>query len=1000
MPQATDETPLIPPATGEARSQHVTENTLPVQTSGAPAPLPPTTSERYDILSELGHGGMGVVYRARDRSLGREVALKVLRVAGTPDADAIGRFQREARAAAALDHPNIVRVHDVGTLANGAPFYTMELIHGEDLAAAVEHGSLPTRAAVEAIRQVALALLHAHQKGIFHRDVKPQNVFLRRTAELQGTAPDTATIVTPSRDGAREGEVHALLLDFGLAKLAQQGLSADASPRTLTLSGQIVGTPAYMAPEQARGARDVDARTDVYGLGATLYHALCRRPPFEAPSLAGMLEAVQQHDPVPVRRIAADVDPDLETICLKCLQKDPQGRYATAGDLAEDCRRHLAGEPILARPVGRVRAIWNRARRNRAVATLAAALALVLLAAGLYVGGSRVVRQVRLGRAESDARALLDARKFTEARDAARVAVALAPGEERYGDLLGRALAGECTEQGLAALDRYRVRRKQAEECARLLGEAEEGLRAASLAEIPALRAKHWTAEDRLQAERLERETGWAEAVMRFTEALGHWEGDPEARAGLAELYWDRCLDAERDRDGPALEAFRRLVEAYGGATYAARLRGEADVAVDFLLPEGTVGPVEAYLYAYRRRGTPPVLSPVPFDLERGEPTDPAPAAGSPPWEPMPLRTLSGTGANEALRRCRAASFQQLPKMDANRLTLDHPEGGRARAELCIRLAQGSYLVYLPEQGGDPGLRDVRYPIEVSRDVAWVEACEVPALRQVPPPPPGWDVEQGGEYWVYVPAGPYLASGDADAEQMPSRPAARIRVPEDGPEGYYCARFEVTLGMYLDYLNDREWHGARQAFTRAPRRDPDATARTLYCAADATGTFSIENAPWKEDWPIFGVSWQDATDYCRWLTRRCGADSWEFSLPTEDEWEKAARGPDGRRYPWGDGFDPSFCRMLDSRAAEVSTPASEPFGLFPLDESPYGVRDMAGGMREWTATLLATSPQRAVLKGGAWSTAAIHCRSASRANPDATRLSPTSGFRVSARRKR
>ena len=352
---------------------------------------------RYVLLSELGRGGMGVVYRARDKSLGREIALKVLSAVGVTD-EMLDRFQREARAAALLDHDGIVQVLDVGVLPpqpgddRGRPFYAMEMLQGEDLAHAIGANRVEPRMVVEVVRQVALALAYAHGKGILHRDVKPANIWLRR-----GGAGDSPTVPGETRRESKPAPVYALLLDFGLAKLLDKGVSDTTVTKdlggwmTLTESGQLLGTPVYMAPEQVGGARDVDGRADVYSLGATLYHAITGRPPFTGLSLTCLLDAVRKDDPTPPRRMNRTVSRDLETICLKCLEKEPARRYATAAALAEDCRRYLAGLPLLAKPAGPTERGMRWARRNPLLAAFfAVAIMFVALMSYRYVGPARI----------------------------------------------------------------------------------------------------------------------------------------------------------------------------------------------------------------------------------------------------------------------------------------------------------------------------------------------------------------------------------------------------------------------------------------------------------------------------------------------------------------------------------------------------------------------------------------------------------------------------------
>ncbi len=326
------------------------------------------------------------------------------------------------------------------------------------------------------------------------------------------------------------------------------------------------------------------------------------------------------------------------------------------------------------------------------------------------------------------------------------------------------------------------------------------------------------------------------------------------------------------------------------------------------------------------------------------------------------------------------------------------PGTGRACLEFRRSLVKGSYLVYVaPGQG----LYETRYPFVVARDIPWDETCELPAADDLPPIPPGTPALNASSaipYWVYVPPGPYRASGDAKAQQNPQRDAAVVRVPEKGAPGYYIARFEVTCPMYLEYLNDREWHKhcspACGDWGHVPRKASNAMEQTAYWPRAASGKFSLP--PGWEDWPAIAISWNDTTDYCKWLTQRVGAGHWTFALPEEDEWEKGARGPDGRSHPWGDDFDSSFCAMVDSRPGEQETRNPEPFGLFPLDESAYGVRDLAGGVQEWTGTKSGRSWW--VMKGGAWGGGAARCRCAFRGAALPEIVNASFGLRVLARR--
>jgi WD40 repeat protein/tetratricopeptide (TPR) repeat protein len=301
----------------------------------------------YELLGKIAQGGMGVVYRARQVSLNRVVALKMILRADQASAEAIQRFRSEAEAVASLDHPHIVPIHEVGE-RDGLPFFSMKLVTGGSLAQKIS--GLEPRASARLLVKVSRAVHHAHQRGILHRDLKPGNVLL-----------DEA------------GEPH--VTDFGLAKRV-------ADSHELTQSGAVMGTPSYMPPEQATGRKHLTVAADVYAVGAILYECLSGRPPFKSETPLDTLLRVVTDEPVPPRQHNPAVPRDLETIALKCLEKEPHKRYGSAAELADDLERYLAGEAIRARPVGSVERALKWARRQPLVAALVAAVVLVA-AAGL-----------------------------------------------------------------------------------------------------------------------------------------------------------------------------------------------------------------------------------------------------------------------------------------------------------------------------------------------------------------------------------------------------------------------------------------------------------------------------------------------------------------------------------------------------------------------------------------------------------------------------------------
>jgi eukaryotic-like serine/threonine-protein kinase len=367
------------------------------------APAAPRSIDGYDLLDELGRGGMGIVYKACERRLDRLVAIKTISEAAFASPAQRRRFLAEAEVIARLRHPHIIAIHAVGE-QEGRPYFSLELADGGSLAHRLARGPMTARQTAELVEVLARAVHAAHQSGIVHRDLKPSNVLL--------TADGTPKIG-----------------DFGLAKLL-----GDDSARTV--SGEVLGTPSYMAPEQAEGqSRQVGPAADIYALGAILYQALTGRPPFLGASAMETLKLVVSTDAVPPRRQRPDVPRDLETIVLKCLEKEPPRRYPSAAALAGDLRRFLDGRPIAARPVGLLGRLWRWARRNPPLAASAAALLLAFLLGTpalsvlwLQARADRAHAEVERDRAErSRNRAISAVRLLLQTEDEAMLSEELRP---------------------------------------------------------------------------------------------------------------------------------------------------------------------------------------------------------------------------------------------------------------------------------------------------------------------------------------------------------------------------------------------------------------------------------------------------------------------------------------------------------------------------------------------------------------------------------------------
>ncbi|MBI4575554.1 MAG: protein kinase [Planctomycetes bacterium] len=373
-----------------------------------PATAGPQRIGNYLIEGELGRGAMGTVYAARQAGLDRRVALKVITAEAWASAAEVERFRREARMVAGLRHPGIVAVHEVGQDGE-LHYFTMDLVAGKTLAELIRSGELPLPRVLALIEAVAEAVAHAHTHGVVHRDLKPANVIVQ-----EGDRP--------------------VVMDFGLARdLTAQG--------GLTQSGQGLGTPYYMPPEQWEGELEaIGPASDVYALGAVLYEALTSAPPFVGATLASVRRQCLDRDPVSPRLLNGEVDRDLETICLKCLEKDPKQRYLDAGALLEDLRRRRDARPIAARPAGPLERALKFARRHRAPVVVAAGAAL-LLAAVITVAFVRVLAEGRAARrAEGVARTAEGQARASAERAQASLARAL---RERGELLLGQSRAQE-----------------------------------------------------------------------------------------------------------------------------------------------------------------------------------------------------------------------------------------------------------------------------------------------------------------------------------------------------------------------------------------------------------------------------------------------------------------------------------------------------------------------------------------------------------------------------
>ena len=346
-----------------------------IDTNGEHAPDEPTLDDllgeihghdaewllgNYQILEEIGRGGMGVIYRARQRHSRRIVAIKRVLSYHADSQDTLMRFRREAQAAANLDHPNILPIYEVSESHDGLPFFSMKFASGGSLLEAAPALRSEPRRAVALMAKVARAVQYAHEQGILHRDLKPGNILL-------------------------DGRGEPMVSDFGLAKWLEP-------TSRLTRTPSIFGTPGYIAPEQASGSeRKLTSAADVYGLGAVLFDLLTGRPPFTGEHALKTIQQAAEKPAPKLRSLAPGLDRDLETVCAKCLERDPRARYQSAGELADDLERWLHGHSIVARPVSPPVHLWRWVRRNPLVAQMAALLLTMATAVGVMISKAQTV---------------------------------------------------------------------------------------------------------------------------------------------------------------------------------------------------------------------------------------------------------------------------------------------------------------------------------------------------------------------------------------------------------------------------------------------------------------------------------------------------------------------------------------------------------------------------------------------------------------------------------
>jgi formylglycine-generating enzyme required for sulfatase activity len=904
---------------------------------------PPRELGDFRLVRPIGRGGMGVVWEAEQKSLGRRVALKILPRAGVFDAERLARFRREIEATAQLDHPHIIAIHACGEI-DGLPFYAMPLLAGRPLDRALAEMREGARPATLSSREelvgwarrfagVARALAHAHARGILHRDVKPSNLFLEDSGELS-------------------------VLDFGLThSLFDEGATA---------TGETVGTPRYMSPEQILGGRiPLDGRSDLFSLAATFYEVLTLAKAFPGSDREAIFRAILAQDPRPPRAVDERVPRDLEVVLLKALEKEPARRYASVDEFADDLERFLDYRPVLARPVGWPGRLRRKAQRNPVAAF---SIALALLAGSALALWPLLAAAAE--RRETDRRAEAEIMRARE---------------------LGTELATLRTELPAleARLTSENVRVKPWE---------------APWAKSGLLDLRHKTEDARRRRDELFRD-----ALAHLFSALRLRPGNATARRVIVELAFAEFRQAERVHDEPRMALLRPVIEAHLEDGAAAWPAGDGSIALASDPPDA-----EVFLFRCLERDLRRIPLPCapPGRILAG-----GPEAGAlrGPWisvqvleahegpfcagdeihlvcgrPPQPLADVlrhleqpdTGFPSGEhAVDLRRGGEFVALRLPPRNRIDVRCESACRAANPLAcsvenrlgrtplepLALEMGSYLAVLRLDGRP----DVRVPFEIAREEQ--QRLEIPI--------PG--AERIGAGFVYVPPGPAWLGGD-------TRAIDPFTLEERSLPGFFMQERELTFAQYSEFVQDLERTNPEEARERAPREGRPGAFSPLW-DLDAQGHVRLRFPPGlDESYPVVGVSYRDAEAYCRWRTAQENDPHVVYDLPTEEEWEKAARGADGRAFTWGDEFEWTFARLGFSGAISGLLPG----GLYPTDESVYGLLDLNGNVREWCRG----SEKEAwrVLRGGAWGLRVeADCRLASRANKRAPEFVDSgSGFRL------
>ena len=947
-------------------------------TEGDTASQQPLRIGPYRLIKPLGEGGMGIVYlAAQTEPIKRQVALKLVR-SGMTSEEFLIRFEAERQAIALMNHINIAKVFDAGATPDGNPYFAMEYAPGQPLNSYCEREELGLRQRLDLFLQVCSGVRHAHQKGIIHRDLKPSNILV----------------------GKEEEKPVVKIIDFGVARSMDQRLTDKPLE---TEAGQMVGTPEYMSPEQAEmGPAGIDTRTDVYALGVILYELLCGLLPFDSETLRSggfteMKRLICEADPPkPSRRLgefsekdgiceAFGVSPaelerrlrgDLDWIIMKAIDKDRMQRYQSANDLADDIERYLVHDPVLAGPPTLAYKLKKFTRKHR-VGILSAVSLLVIstvIAVLTWQAGIRKTRQQRIERS---------ARKLQAAENHRANYLALSKKLQR--DAVAWEIQNSRHQGWLPAwhpstIDLFENREDLDDTHSQLDNEFAAALRQLFEAgqeapedEAPLL--------DKIKKTTQEVYTNRGRQGLRQRDKLipaTSFIGEPTKNQALpitvrsappgAKIYLYRFVEHEFrllplpfhpkadeaiDDEGLLERAVLEFEAVHNPGLYASQFEDGANrfEPGDRFLAIGTKPIRSRKDLAHALEQIAPAEK-ITVRVLRGSQTH------SISWRPFPA---TEPGAPEDLlehvaRKMKKAKllniYHQLGFTFAGSPLIRSPRNLLGATpisnEKSLRLQKGSYLLVLHIEGRPP----VRVPIIIPGSMAAI-AVHIP--ERVP------------EGFLYIPAGRFFAGGDDQSQARQNLEPFWYSQPE-----YFMSRLEVSFGEYLQFINDPEvraridqngngqaladWSvlkkkglvGSQARISLIPQYNGQ-----LLFGRRTSGTWGRRKLNYKGQvtsappaGPLCGISMLAALEYAHWYTEKRD-DGFSYRLPTDLEWEKAARGVDKRTQVWGENPVGSFCRSKNSRWQDFLFPGST--GVFPNDESVYGIRDMAGSVLEPTS---------------------------------------------------